>query len=257
MDFKISENIGLYNTRVKHYPNADGEYQVAQIMTASKPLFNPHGLEEVGKNPRSGMFSVDECETFTEEKDAEGGTRRGAQRARSRLFDIAMCNHDLDMMLTLTYNKEQIDRYSYDAIIKKMNTWLDNRVRRNALKYVLVPERHKDGAIHMHGLANAEALKLVDSGHKHKGRKVYNIKDFAYGFTTAVKLDGGRENAVKYILKYISKGSELIGGRYVLSGGDLAKPLYTYANTDFGDAVGFEHRPCNGLVLKIDNNATF
>lgn len=58
---------------------------------------------------------------------------------------------------------EKVDRYDASAVTRKLNSWLDNQVRRKGLAYVLVAERHKDGAVHFHGFFN-DALPVVDSG---------------------------------------------------------------------------------------------
>ena len=65
--------------------------------------------------------------------------------------------------VTLTLDQTQVDRYDMAAITRKLNAWLSNQVQRRGLIYVLVPERHKDGAIHFHGFFN-DVLDRVDSG---------------------------------------------------------------------------------------------
>ncbi|MFQ7854076.1 MAG: hypothetical protein ACLRIS_01925 [Flavonifractor plautii] len=56
-----------------------------------------------------------------------------------------------------------MNRYDVREVTRHLNHWLDNQVRRKGLAYVLVPERHKDGAIHFHGFFN-DALEARDSG---------------------------------------------------------------------------------------------
>ena len=69
-----------------------------------------------------------------------------------------------------------------------------------------------------------------------KGREIYNIKDFTYGHTTVIPIDGdnGREACAKYCYKYIIKsGGKKCGGRYYLSGGALGRPRYKYVDVDY------------------------
>ena len=93
--------------------------------------------------------------------------------------------------------------------------------------YLVVPEQHKDGAWHFHGLfSNCEGLTMVDSGIKYDdNRNVYNIIDFKLGFTTALKSDGDPRIS-SYLVKYITK--ELItmskGQHRYLYSKNLAKP---------------------------------
>ena len=76
--------------------------------------------------------------------------QRAARRARAALRDLALCN-DFDCFVTLTLDGAQVNRYDPKQVIQKLNRWADNKVRRDGLRYVLVPELHKDGAIHFHG----------------------------------------------------------------------------------------------------------
>lgn len=142
--------------------------------------------------------------------------------------------------VTLTLNREVIDRHDMAAITKRLNTWLDNNVRRRGLAYVLVPERHKDGAIHFHGLFN-DALPVVSSGHTDRGgHEVFNLPRWGFGFSTAIELYGEYDRAVAYVCKYIGKQSEKIGGRWYYSGGQLAHPEVVYFDMPIRDAVEME-----------------
>lgn len=215
--------------------------EVAEVMVFDKPTFNPYHVESPshGACPQDEYEvlqakidggSIDENGEITLAGDAEN-LKRAKRRARTAVFDYAMCNPDLDTFVTLTLNGELVDRYDYNAVVKRLNVWLDNRVRRHGLKYVMVAERHKDGAIHFHGLVNHTAVKLENSGKKDKRRHViYNVTDWTLGFTTAVRVWGDRANVCKYIVKYITKGEQKVGGRWYYSGGDLCKPSYTYTN---------------------------
>ncbi len=160
-----------------------------------------------------------------------------------------MCTPSLNCFVTLTFAPDKVNRTDYGEIVKKLSIWLDNRVRRHGLKYVLVPEYHKDGeSVHFHGLMNFEALTLVRATNNKKGRylgqelcddkgrPIFNIKDFTLGHTTVIPIEGvnGREACAKYCYKYIVKsGGQKVGGRYYLSGGDLGRPRYEYINVDF------------------------
>lgn len=169
--------------------------------------------------------------------------RRAENRAKRNIHDLAACN-EWDYFITLTLNKEKIDRYDYKAAIKKLTWWLDNRVRRNGLKYVGVPELHKDGANHFHFLTKGDTYKLRDSGRTQKGRKVYNVIDWGIGHSTAVVLDNNREAVAWYMAKYITKQAGkgrrddlkgTIGGRYYFHGGDLKAPDVFYFDSVFGN----------------------
>lgn len=221
-----------FNARVKYYPNSE---KPCEIIIADESIFNPHGVELL--EDKKSLLSVDGTEDdFVEEITSTDSSFRSFSRARRRAYDLIRCNPSLNGFITLTFDQKEIDRTSYEAIIKSLSVWLDNRVRRKGLEYILCPEYHKDGeGIHFHGLMNIDALKLVDSGHKRNGKKVYNIEDFPYGFTTVLRVTG--ENSVEkcagYIFKYMSKQCmQKIGGRYYLSGGELHTPRFEFFNVD-------------------------
>lgn len=215
----------LYDTRVKLVNG-----QAVEILQAKYPVFNPEGLEVPRKRHKYKGKSADE------EDNKPSGDDRAVRRARKRVYDLAVCNDDLKYFITLTLDKEKIDRYDYSVIVSKLNTWLDNAVRRKGLKYVLVCETHKDGAIHFHGLIN-DVFTMIDSGKYTiscgKKKPIYNIKEWKYGFTTAIEVTGEHSNVCKYISKYITKQNVngKAGGRWYYHGGDLKEPEYLYSNT--------------------------
>lgn len=221
------------NGRLKISPSGG----LLEAMYTSRPVFNWGGFESQKKGKKDDHFSVAKCGTENEEKGFSAASRR---RAYKRVFDLAACNEGtFDLFITMTLDKTKVDRYDMDKIYPKLKKWLDNRVQRKGLKYIIVPEYHQDGAIHFHGLINSSAVKLKDSGKRvwqrdslSYGKTIYNVADWSYGFTTACKLSGEYEHVCKYITKYVTKQTEggMIGGRYYYHGGDLQEPHYEYIN---------------------------
>lgn len=190
---------------------------------------------------------------------ADSSIARARRRARSAVRELAHAN-EFDMFVTFTLDSANVNRYDVAAVTKKLNVWLDNRVRRHGLRYVLVPELHKDGAVHFHGLVNSSALAPVDSGTLSGGGKprrprgakhraqllaegyhvVYNLPAWTLGFSTGIYLYGEYDAAVNYVTKYISKTDKKVGGRWYYSGGALKRPQVLYVDLDF-DAFCAEH----------------
>lgn len=157
---------------------------------------------------------------------------RARRRAAAAVRDLGLCN-DWAWFVTLTLSPERIDRYDPAEVVRHLNHWLDNNVRRRGLAYVLVPEHHKDGAIHFHGFFNG-ALEAVPSGHRDRaGHPVYNLPGWGWGFSTAIALYGERRAAVGYVCKYIGKQGDKIGGRWYYSGGELRRPEIEWRDEDF------------------------
>lgn len=168
-------------------------------------------------------------------KKAEGADmERSMRRARAKLRRLAMAN-DFEYFVTLTLDQTRIDRYDPKVITKALNQWTDNMVRRHGLRYVIVPELHKDGAFHFHGFFAGKGLKVVDSGHVDDcGQTVYNLPQWRYGFSTAIRLRGEYAAAVGYVCKYIGKqGGERPLGRWYYSGGPLKEPEKEYLEIDY------------------------
>ena len=124
-------------------------------------------------------------------------------RARARVFEYAMCN-DFEYYITLTVNKELLNRYDLKGYIKKLGQFIRNYRRDYGanIQYILVPEKHEDGAWHMHGL-----IKGIPKNHLSMNENGYldwkNYREkFGYCSIDRIK---NKEAVSKYITKYISK----------------------------------------------------
>ncbi len=238
------------NARIRWLPDESGEFRPYEMLVFDRPTFVPPGWERTGHSGKGKLhkYSVEDLCNLSEDElpgDSAESRRKSYNRARNKLFDLLMCTTSFDSFVTLTLDGEKIDRHDYNAVVKKLGVWLDNRVRRSGLVYALVPELHKDGAVHFHGLMNQAALKTerarsARSGRvmsDKAGRPIFNVIDFPLGFTTLIPLSGenARTAAAKYCYKYITKThGEKVGGRYYLSGGNIGRPRYTYENADYG-----------------------
>lgn len=163
---------------------------------------------------------------------------RSMRRARAKVRRLALAN-EFSYFVTLTLSPEMVDRYDAAAIMKKVNCWLNNMVKRKGLRYVLVPERHKDGAFHFHGFFAGDGLEVVPSGHTDKqGHEIFNLPQWSFGFTAAIALYGTYSQAVGYVCKYIGKqGGERPMGRWYYSGGDLMEPRKDYLPMEYRDVA--------------------
>lgn len=269
-----------YNARYKYITAPDGSVTIFEEMYCKRFVFNPHHVEEHNRDVRlrreKWESDLDEMYgrsgKFVPEKTSKADSiSRSKRRAKSNLLDFALCN-EFECFVTLTLNGDNIDRSDYKAVVKKLNTWLDNRVRRYGLKYVGVPELHKDGAIHFHILCN-DVLNTIYSGtvirptggrpvkestairqgfNLDDCRKVYNITDWTLGFSTMYHTYGDVRAVANYIVKYITKGDEKIGGRWYYSGGDLLKPVYKYDRVSFDDVCDYDYDfECDGGAFKV------
>lgn len=213
-----------HTARCKLYPDGSRD-----LLVCDRPIFRAKGWERRGWKVRPKSVRGD-----YERNHAQESSDRGMRRARAQVRDIALCT-PFAFFVTLTLDGAKVDRYDMGEITRRLNHWLDNQVRRRGLCYVLVPERHKDGAIHFHGFFN-DALAVVDSGHvDREGHTVYNLPGWSLGFTTAIRLYGDYARAVGYVCKYIGKQGEKPGGRWYYSGGKLGRPRVVYADVSIRD----------------------
>lgn len=261
----LSKNLGFTNARKKFYPLPDGSRRLVETCVFSEPVYNSNHLESDFKPFRKKSFDPDQDPDREAEASSGAGSDFSVRRARRRLFDLVSCNPDCNMMATLTLNGQDFPRDNWAVVVPRLSTWLDNMQRRHGLKYILVPEYHKDGkSIHFHGFVNEDSLKLSRAFNPktakplfQNGRAVYNIDNWKYGFTTAVRVGKSeldQSSSAKYVLKYVTKNSEKIGGRYYLHGGSLAEPTFEYFNTDFNEIGGEEWQQfsiTNNLSCKI------
>lgn len=130
-------------------------------------------------------------------------------RTKILVQDIVLCN-DFELFCTFTFDPKKVDRYNYGHCQSKMSRWLHHQ-RQNSyevgkeFKYLIIPEKHKDGAYHFHALISGYTGTL----HRSKcvsgsGRPVYNLTSFRSGFTTAVEIDD-KAGVSSYVTKYITK----------------------------------------------------
>lgn len=264
------------NSIVYAYENGDFD-----IVCAANSWFIPAGWEqsEDWSKPRKGS-AVAAPKTAREAgvKSTGDDMLRSMRRARAKVRRLALAN-TFTWFVTLTLAPDQVDRYDPADIMRKVNRWADNMVRRHGLRYVLVPERHKDGAFHFHGFFAGEGVVAVDSGtisvpgHKPRrprseqqraewlaagGHVVYNLPQWPYGYSTALELYGSYANAVAYVCKYIGKqDGERPMGRWYYSGGGLQEPHKEYAVLGYaelaeefqGEAVEFQVPGSKMLVV--------
>lgn len=280
----LPEHEAKYNCRSKYYPQPDGSLKLVEEMACNRFIFNPDNVDR--RVNRRRIEAEEYHEAMIEllrgykprpkfETSAKDNIERSKRRAKNRLFDLICCNK-FEWFVTLTLDRKKIDRNDYTAIMKKLNNYLDNRVRRNGLYYVGVPELHKNGGFHFHFLMN-DVLKLEHSGTyirptggkpvkadtvKRSGfslsdcKDVYNIQDWNYGFTTAIHTYGDIEAVGNYVGKYITKGEKKVGGRWYYSGGKLQKPFFTYSRVNFGAFVGDYGFTCDGGAFLVRKDFT-
>ena len=189
-------------------------------------------------SPVSVVYIPEDSRLGREEKHSEERRRKkvlyNIAKTRNKIFDIA-CANDFNYFITLTYNKDKCDRYSFQDCSKKVRQYMNNFMKEHKLdcpnfKYLLVHEQHKDGAYHYHGLIyleNTDTLQLATHQPKACKYPVYNWGRWKSGFSTVTEIQDA-DATRKYILKYISKNIDedyVKGQRHFYYSQNCAKPI--------------------------------
>lgn len=163
-------------------------------------------------------------------------TIRGAivslNRAYKNLHDTLRAN-TWSYFLTLTFDKEKVDRLNDDLVLACFKKWRKSVKRKFPdMIYLAVPEYHKKGGLHYHlvvGNITSSELNLIDSGclyykgnsikketFLNRGYKfdlksgdgmiIYNVAGFSSGFSTATEIRSS-DAVTHYVSKYITKNN--------------------------------------------------
>lgn len=180
-------------------------------------------------------------------------------RAKTKIYEYAMCN-DFDYFVTLTLDPKKIDRYDLNSYIKKLGKFLNNYNTNHNTKvqYVLIPEMHKDGAWHMHGLIKGILSKhLIKNDNGFLNWEHYSSR---FGYISLSKIKNTSACA-KYITKYINKDidntvKELGARTYYCSKG-LKKAVEIKRGTLAKEfQFQFENEYIKTSAFKIDDDIT-
>lgn len=274
-------NLGadVYNCKIKYYP--DGK---RNITFASHPIFRPKG-DNNDEQTNTGLYLEDEEESVARNEDQTDNDTtddRGTdtrdnevfrddviKRNRERVFDIVYCNNWY-WFLTITFDPKFVNSSNVFEVMSKLRIWLSNKVERNGLQYILIPEKFKksDG-IHCHALIN-DALTTTYSGRVRVGKKsyleedarrvgiepndfnrIYNVPEWKYGFSTALRVNENGGALSVYLTKYITKGTDKIFGRYYWSSRNIDREPYTeYYNVAY-DEVDLEEFTVPGTAVRV------
>ena len=185
------------------------------------------------------------------QKQIEHSIESSVNRTINQIYMLSRANR-WDYFITLTIDLQKLDSTDFNLISQKLNIWTNNLKKRYApdLKYIIVPELHKDKRKwHFHGLfANIGKMSLDFSGKVCIGKyiydyvqkpfatKIYNIPLWKYGFSTATVIrDPSR--ASPYITKYVTKDlcRVLPNQHRYLASQNIDKPIERVFNIAYED----------------------
>ena len=146
-----------------------------------------------------GYVLEDNQETTTDNKtDIEEIERISRCRTKQRIRELALCNN-FEYFGTITISGYFCDRYELTDCQRELKKILKKIKRKNSdLKYIIITEKHKDGAFHFHGLFSGLDLETNSFGYFHN-------KDFdLLGYNSFSRIIDYNKTC-NYITKYITK----------------------------------------------------
>ena len=203
----------MYNVKVSEY------LESTEVVLYSTPIFG-HEKERDGiiierDNESMEIYSFIAFPTKNKLDDSEKESNKlhsffvSFNRTKNKIYNYARANK-WEWFLTFTFNPAYINSYNYDEIVEAMHVFLRHMgdVSTNRAKYLIVPEKHKSGRYHLHGVfsnLDMSVWRFQYSGHNTKGGiPIYNIGCFPFGFTTATQVQSSTRVS-HYIAKYITK----------------------------------------------------
>jgi len=180
-------------------------------MYITKDLF---GYQIVSHNDNTSNIS----DTITQQYSRDYKTD-SKFRAKRQVIEYSM-NNIFNFFVTITFDKNKIDRYDSKLLEKKIRQWLNHIPEiydSKTASYIMVPEYHKDKAIHFHLLINMnnDRLKFLFN-HKDWNKSVYRDEYLfkKFGRNEWVKIDSYTEPIGLYLSKYITKLPDKMNTQY-------------------------------------------
>lgn len=228
----------FYNVRIKTYPDGHRQYFWSEnsIFRLDEDIDSPELVQSVKRKRhfaklRREILSFDGVDGIEGDADSFFRFKRNLSRSVNEIYDLARSN-DFDWFITLTLSSEYVNRYDYDSCAGAMMKFTD-RLRKLGCKWLIVPEQHKDGAYHFHGLVAGD-LPLTPSGKtcyneaEQQEMPIYNLANYEFGFTTVTQIMKP-ERTASYIAKYLTKQIAVPKGKKCYwASKSLARPTVEY-----------------------------
>lgn len=214
-----------YNTKIKKYSNGQEKITYHSYET----------LKGLPSNKKKGGGLTEEEKEYQRYKNL--------YKSKQNIIDLAYENSldsPWEYFVTLTFDDKKVNAKHYEYVSEKLSSWLDTIRRKNQnMQYILVPELHKSGRVHFHGIfKNVPNWQLKEARYpkgeliKKNGIQIYNLANYKLGFTTVSKVQNMEAVSV-YISKYMTKEltDQDFKKRYWCSR-DLKRPNIQYAYFD-------------------------
>ena len=187
----------------------DGTYKVIAMKSLKMSGYEKTTLEEDELN--GWLLSCGWMEKERkQERPHDERMRESLSRSRRLIWEYARCNA-WEYFVTLTLDEKKVNRKDLAAVVLKMGKMIqrinqsvtgEEWGRTKKIEYVIVPELHKDGSVHFHGLM--KGFHKSDIRVNEHGYKEWRHWRDNFGFCNLQEIKD-REKVCSYITKYVTK----------------------------------------------------
>ncbi len=172
--------------------------------------FLQHRIKNINKNDDADLnlkkikFEVNTSKKETKLKTINEIEERNITRSKLQCQRIAKANMEYwETFITLTF----ADNVTDIKLANKRFKYFIDKVRRikNDLRYLVVPEHQKRGAIHYHLLTNISINDTKLMYNQEDNPKFKHIKYWLDGFNSVEFIKGDAKKVIGYISKYMTK----------------------------------------------------
>ena len=211
----------MKNVIINVFPDSD-KIEVLRYKKPFKHLIEAENLDDVERKRMLALNEQGIYEPVTDDftiQALQRSIRSASKRSKDNFYGYAQSN-DWEYFITLTFSPEVVNRYD-DLAVKSLYSDFQRWCKRKApdCKMLMIPERHKDGAIHFHGLISDIRFNLIPAIDPYTekplfsktGAPLFSIKDWEYGLSTLAVIppEDNYRRVVNYMEKYISKDGNI------------------------------------------------
>lgn len=177
-------------------------YNKNQVYSTKFFLYNYNGnnfrIVKIKSCRNAGFEELKKKNTFID-LNSEEVQRVSLSRTKRNIRELALCNN-FEYFATFTVSSDRCDRYSLNDVQDNIKKILHKIKRKNKeFAFLIITEKHKDGAFHFHGL-----IKGINDFYVNKnGYLSHKIFD-ELGFNSFSKIKYYAK-CCNYITKYITK----------------------------------------------------
>ena len=188
--------------------------------------------DDVDLNLKKIKYEVDTSKKETTLKTINEIEERNIIRSKLQCQRIAKANMEYwETFITLTFE----DNVTDVKLANKRFKYFIDKVRRikNDLRYLVVPEHQKRGAIHYHLLTNISINDTKLMYNQEDNPKFKHVKYWLDGFNSVEHIKGDAKKIVGYISKYMTKDidNRLFGQRRFFCSQNCIVPKVSYIDS--------------------------